>query len=275
MLAIETANSPNAQDITTAVWILIALAALFVIAVNLGLLAYLGRYRAKRGRAPERFRGSRGVQVRAALGLGVLALALFVFGIVFNEKATESFATPDSADTSASQPIDIRAIGQQWIWRYEYPEQQNVSGPSGEGGASPGSPVELGPTFNDVFSYYELVVPVDTVIRVELDSTDVVHRWWVPALGPKFEAVPGHTANFEFKADDVGEYDGASTAFSGAAYATMRTRVRVVTRDEYETWLTEQAADIKTAQTNVQERLAAGGPPGITKSEAETENTGQ
>jgi cytochrome c oxidase subunit 2 len=269
LLGIETAHSPNAQDISTATWILIALAALFVIAVNAGLLVYLVRYRAARGRRPERFRGSRGIQARAAGALGVLALAIFVFGVVFNEKVTDS---PAKTDEDVANAIDIHAVGQQWIWRYEYPEQQNTGGPSGE---SPQSPVTLGPTFNDVFSYYELVVPVDTVVRVDLDSTDVVHRWWVPALGPKFEAIPGHTAHFEFKADDEGTYDGASTAFSGGSYATMRTRVRVVSQDEYQQWLTQQAADIKAAQTHVQEQLAAGGPPGITATESATEGTGQ
>jgi cytochrome c oxidase subunit II len=269
LLGIETAHSPNAQDISTATWILIALAALFVIAVNVGLLVYLVRYRASRHRKPDRFRGSRGVQTRAAGALAVLAAVIFVFGVVYNEKVTDS---PAKTDQDKAEAINIHAVGQQWVWRYEYPVQQDQNGPSGE---SPQSPVTLGPTFNDVFSYYELVVPVDTVVRVDLDSTDVVHRWWVPALGPKFEAVPGHTAHFEFKADDEGTYDGASTAFSGAGYATMRTRVRVVSKDDYKAWLTQQAADIKAAQTHVQEQLASGGPPGITSTESATEGTGQ
>jgi cytochrome c oxidase subunit 2 len=267
LLGLETANSPNAQDISTITWILIALAALFVIAVNLGLLVNLMRNRAARGREPQRFRGSRSVQMRAFAGLLVAASAIFIAGVVFNEKATETFDAPAADDAAASQPINIRAIGQQWIWRYEYPAAE-------EGDQAPQSPVNLGPAFNDVFSYYELVVPVDTIVRVGLDSTDVVHRWWVPALGPKFEAVPGHTASFEFKADDEGVYEGAATTFSGAAYSTMRTQVRVLSRTAYDQWLTDQATAIKAAQTQVQEQLASG-PPGITESEEETENTGQ
>jgi cytochrome c oxidase subunit 2 len=266
LLGLATAHSTNAHDITTITWVMIALAAIFVIAVNFGLLVYVLRFRARRGRTPDRFRGSRGIQLRALGGLIVIALAVFVAGIVFNVKAT---ASPDPGDTTANPPVNIHVVGQQWIWRYEYPEQQDTTA------EAPQSPVTLGPTFNDVFSYYELVVPVDTLVRVDLDSTDVVHRWWVPALGPKYEAVPGHTAHFEFKANDIGVYKGASTAFSGASYATMRTEVHVVSQADYQAWLTNQAAEIKAAQTHVQAQLAAGGPPGITSTEAKTEGTGQ
>ena len=67
--------------------------------------------------------------------------------------------------TSQSQaPLQIKACGQQWIWRYEYPD--------------------------GTFSYYKLVVPVDTTVILNLCSTDVVHRWWVPDLGGKFDATP-------------------------------------------------------------------------------------
>ena len=63
----------------------------------------------------------------------------------------------DLPSTPSSQaPLVIRACGQQWIWRYEYPD--------------------------GTYSYYELVVPVDTAVILHLCSTDVVHRWWVPGL---------------------------------------------------------------------------------------------
>ena len=105
----------------------------------------------------------------------------------------------------------IEATGQQWIWRYEYPD--------------------------GTFSYYELVVPVDTAIVVKLGSTDVVHRWWVPGLGGKFDAVPDQSNQTWFKADEEGSYDGASYQFSGASYAAMRTRVQALSVPEYEAWL--------------------------------------
>jgi cytochrome c oxidase subunit II len=81
----------------------------------------------------------------------------------------------------------------------------------------------------------------------------VVHRWWVPGLSGKFDATPGESNSTWFKADEEGIYDGASYAFSGASYAAMRTRVRVVDVPEYQSWLAQQAADIQSAQQFVQQ----------------------
>ena len=145
-------------------------------------------------------------------------------------QATSSLTAQRSLDlpvTSASNaPLQINACGQQWIWRYEYP--------------------------NGTYSYYELVVPVDTTVILHLCSTDVVHRWYVPGLSGKFDATPGESNSTWFKADETGDYDGASYAFSGASYAVMRTRVHVVDVPTYQAWLEQQAAGIQQAQQFVQ-----------------------
>ena len=138
--------------------------------------------------------------------------------------AQRSLDLPASSVSSA--PLEIEACGQQWIWRYEYPD--------------------------GTYSYYELVVPVDTAVVIDLCSTDVIHRWWVPSLSGKFDAAPGSSNNTWFKADQTGIYDGASYAFSGASYAVMRTRVRVVDVPTYQAWLEQQAAGIQEAQSFVQ-----------------------
>jgi cytochrome c oxidase subunit 2 len=277
LLGIETAHSPNAQDIHTIVWIMLALAALIVIAVNAGLIFYVIRFRASRGREPARFRGRRALHLRAAAVLSALGLAIFLAGVIYTDRADEvKAAAPSNGEAAA--PIDITAVGQQWIWRYEYPAAPvSTSDQSGTGStASSGSAASSSTlTFATVFSYYELTVPVDTVINLDLTSTDVLHRWWVPALGGKYDAIPGSTNQASFRADHTGYYDGASDAFSGASYAVMRTRVHVVTADEYQAFLSQQAADIKAAQASVQAQLASGGPPGIASSEAATEKTGQ
>lgn len=268
MLALETAHSPNAQDITTITVALLVLAAIIVIAVNAGLLAVLLRFRASRGREPARFRGRPQIHARATAGFAALAALLFVLGVIYTEKANE---TPDAGDTAAHPPLDVKVIGQQWIWRYEYTEQESRAG-----GQSATSPVaSSSQSFADVFSYFDLVVPVDTLVNLDFESTDVVHRWWVPALGGKLETIPGHSTQFSFRADEEGTYDGASTAFSGTGFPNMRTRVRVVPLEEYNAWVTQQAADIKTAQTTVQALQVSGTTPGVTPEEAATAGTGQ
>jgi cytochrome c oxidase subunit II len=257
----DTGHSPNADELNTLYWVMLVIAGILVVAINLALVAVVVRFRAARGREPRRLKTRRRPQLAAGAAFAVLAFAVFIAGIVFTESASDveasgSSGLQEAANTTAQRqislpssgpaPLQIEATSQQWIWRYEYPD--------------------------GTFSYYELVVPVDTAVVVKLDSTDVVHRWWVPGLGGKFDAVPGEENQTWFKADEEGVYDGQSYAFSGPAYAVMRTRVRVVSVTEYQAWLEEQAAGIQEAQEFVQERVA-GATPG-TEAAAQTEAGG-
>jgi cytochrome c oxidase subunit II len=137
-----------------------------------------------------------------------------------------------------AEEIDIDAIGQQWLWRFEYPRQ--VEGPFSEGIAT-------------VFSYGELVVPVDTVVNLNIDSTDVIHSWFVPELGPQVWAVPGEVQETSFRAEEEGTYESISTVFSGSGYPTMRATVRVVSAEEYESYLDDLTADLQEGQAAVAE----------------------
>jgi cytochrome c oxidase subunit II len=248
-------------------WVAFAIAVCLLVAINGALVAFALRYRRGRGREPRRLRARGRTHLIAAGALSAFALALFVAGVVFTENASEVEASgPEGLEAAVgktaqrdielpadSTPLQVRASGQQWIWRYEYPEGE--------------------------FSYYELVVPADTAVVLELESTDVVHRWWVPGLGAKVDAVPGQSNRTWFKVDSseleddpgsdcpdeftpVACFDGASYAFSGAGYATMRTRVRVLEASAYEQWLERQGDEIEAAQAYVQERIAAGGAGG-------------
>jgi len=255
----ETAHSPNADDLNTLYWVLLVLAGILVVAINVALVAIVVRFRAARGREPRRLKTRRPPQLAAGGAFAVLAAVLIVAGIVFTERASDVEASGSeglqaAANTTAQRqislpsgdepaPLTIEATGQQWIWRYAYPD--------------------------GTFSYYELVVPVDTAVVVKLDSTDVVHRWWVPGLGGKFDAVPGEQNSTWFKADEEGVYDGQSYAFSGPAYAVMRTRVRVVSVPAYEAFIEQQAAGIQEAQAFVQERVSQATPG--TEAAAQTE----
>jgi cytochrome c oxidase subunit 2 len=248
----EPGRSPNADDTTTVYWVMFVLAVLTVVAVNLALIAAVVRFRARRGREPARVRGGRRVQPRAAALLSLLAVVVFVVGIISTTRVLDVEPSgPEGLEASSARtaqldlslpegdaaPLTILASGQQWVWRYEYPD--------------------------GTFSFYELVIPVDTAVVLRLDSTDVVHRWWIPELGGKFDAVPGRDNQTWFKAEEEGVYEGQSAAFSGPGYATMRARVRAVSAPEYEAWLEQQSADIQDAQGAVQERLEQLGGPGV------------
>lgn len=219
-------HSPGTDQIETLLWIGFVAATIVVVAVN-GALVYAVRRRrgARDGEAREPGPG-RYAQLRVGALLTVFAAAIFVVSLVYTGKARETPATGAAGLASArSEPLQIQATGQQWLWRYDYP--------------------------NSAYSYYKLVVPVDTSVELDLTSTDVIHTWDVPQLSGKRDAVPGKTNHVVFRADEEGVYEGQSATFSGQAYAAMRTAVEVVSAQEYEDFLQSQKADIQKAQDRV------------------------
>jgi cytochrome c oxidase subunit II len=98
---------------------------------------------------------------------------------------------------------------------------------------------------------------VDTAVTLNVTSTDVLHRWSVPALGGKADAVPGQVNTTWFKAEEEGSYEGASYAYSGPSYPTMRTRVTVVSAEEYESFVEAQQRELSAAQDVVRKAAEA------------------
>jgi heme/copper-type cytochrome/quinol oxidase subunit 2 len=235
----------------------ITIAALLVVAVHAALLVAILRFRARRGRAPRRLVAGQGALRRPTVPLAVIAAATFVFGIVMAGKARDVAATgPDGLGASTglvaqvgglevppgSKPLPINVIGQQWLWRFEYP------------GGQPG---------NRIFSYGELVVPVDTTVLLRVTSTDVSHRWFIPTLGGQVDAIPGKVSETWFRADREGVYKGQSTFFSGSSYAAMRGWVRVVSPDVYRRFLRAKKIELGAAQAYVQDRVEENNIPGL------------
>ena len=231
-----TPHSPGTDQIDTLFWIGFVAAAILIVAVLGGLLYTLRRFRAERGAEPRQITGGPGIQLRAGAVLAIFALALFVVSILYTDNAREEPVTGDAGlQVSSSEPLKITTTGQQWLWRYDYP--------------------------NEAFSYYKLVVPVDTAVELDLVSTDVVHTWDVPELAGKRDAVPGKTNTVLFRAEEEGTYRGQAATLSGQAYAAMRTEVEVVSPEEYKAFIADEKKDIQTAQDRVVSLIENGETP--------------
>jgi cytochrome c oxidase subunit 2 len=229
-------HSPGTDQIDTLLWIGFIAAAIVVVAINVALVYAVRRYRDERGAEPRQVSGGRRIQFRVGALLTVFAAAILIVSLIYTEKAREIPTTGAAGLASArSQPLRIEATGQQWLWRYGYP--------------------------NEAFSYYKLVVPVDTTVELGLVSTDVIHTWDVPQLAGKRDAVPGKTNHVVFRADEEGVYDGQSATFSGQAYAAMRTEVDVVSPQEYKDFIAAQKAGIQAAQDRVVSLIEKGEAP--------------
>jgi cytochrome c oxidase subunit 2 len=229
-------HSPGTHEIDTLMSIGFVAAAIVIVGVNVGLFYALRRYRGERGAEPRQLSGGRRIQFRVGALLTVFAAALVVLGILFTDRAREVPASgAGGLQVAHSEPLKIEATGQQWLWRYDYP--------------------------NKAFSYYKLVIPVDTAVELDLVSTDVVHTWDVPDLVGKRDAVPGKHNRVVFRADEEGVYDGQAATLSGQAYAAMRTAVEVVSPEAYEAFVKQQKSDIQSAQDRVVSLIAKGKTP--------------
>jgi cytochrome c oxidase subunit II len=255
ILGPRASHSPNAHDIRIAYWVALIAAALLIVVIHVALLGAVVRFRARRGRAPRRFAARPRAFVRPAIPLVAVALGLFVFGIVMASRTRD--VQPTGAGGLGAQsdlvaqveglsipaeakPLNINVIGQRWLWRFEYP------------GGRPG---------NRTFSYSQLVVPVDTTVLLHITSTDVTHRWFVPALGGQVDAVPGHSAETWFRADREGTYEGQSTSYSGTSYAAMRAWVKVVSPQQYTRFITQKQKQLAAAQRFVQKQVQKNAAP--------------
>jgi cytochrome c oxidase subunit 2 len=89
-------------------------------------------------------------------------------------------------------------------------------------------------------------------VVLDIQSSDVIHSWWVPSLGGKVDAVPGYTTYTWFKAPHPGAlYHGQCAQLCGRQHAFMTALVRVLTPAQYSQWLTTQAREIQAANSQV------------------------
>ena len=148
--------------------------------------------------------------------------------------AVPSFKILYKQDAIPKADLTIKAIGYQWYWGYEYPDENIIfeSYMVEDKDLRPDQPRLLAVD-------NEVVVPVDKVVKVLITANDVLHAWALPSFGVKRDAVPGRINETWFKAEKVGTYYGQCSELCGIKHAFMPITVKVVTEEEYEDWLSE------------------------------------
>ena len=159
--------------------------------------------------------------------------------------AVPSFKVLYSQDTIPKADVTIKAIGYQWYWGYEYPDENIIfdSYMIDEKDLKENQPRLLS-VDNEVF------VPVNKVIKVMITANDVLHAWALPSFGVKRDAVPGRINETWFKAEKVGTYYGQCSELCGIKHAFMPIAVKVVSEEEYQEWLSE--ARVKFAKEEIE-----------------------
>ena len=220
-------------------WIIVA-TCLFV----LGLLIWIVvRYRAAANPVPSKVHHNTLLEVAWTL----IPVIILVF------IAVPSFRLLYFQHAIHDADLEIRAIGKQWFWTYEYK------------GAEPFTFDALMLTDEDARKQNKprllatdnaVVVPVNKVIKIETAGADVIHSWALPEMGVKMDAVPGRLNHTWFKATKTGIYYGQCSELCGSRHAYMPIEVHVVTDAEYAAWLAEAKSKFARLDTGVT-RLAS------------------
>ena len=247
LISPDSGPSRNAEDIDSLYKITLYIGFVIFLLVETTLIYSLIKFRARReGPEAAQIRGNTPLEISwtigAALILVLLATVTFIYlpGIkdppaskagALEIAEGSDFATINQKEPPAGEALRIRVNAQQYLWRYDYEGQEE-----------------------QLFSFHTLYAPVNTTVTIKAFSSDVVHSWWVPQLGGKIDAVPGHENETWFRAEEEGTFEGVCAELCGEGHADMRTRVVVLPVDEYEAWAEQQIADIKAAQEGLAEQ---------------------
>jgi cytochrome c oxidase subunit 2 len=214
-------------------WI-ITLISIFVLA----LLAYVCfRFRASANATPSK-RTHHTVLEIAWTAVPVLILVVI---------AIPSFKLLYFMDRVAEPELTIKAIGHQWYWSYEYPDDGDFTFDAymvADEDLEPGQPRLLA-TDNAI------VLPVDTDIQVLVTATDVLHSWAVPAFGVKMDGVPGRINETWLRIEEPGMYYGQCSELCGDLHGFMPIMVHAVSKEEFDAW-TRQAQEEFARAGNVE-----------------------
>jgi len=147
-------------------------------------------------------------------------------------------------DTRNSE-LTIKVTGYQWKWQYDYLESGvnffSTLAESSNFARQRGSGIDPTTVENYLLEVdHHMVIPVDTKVRLLLTGNDVIHAWWVPALGMKKDAIPGFINEMWIKAHETGTFRGQCAELCGRDHGFMPIVVDVVSKEEFTRWLESQ-----------------------------------
>jgi cytochrome c oxidase subunit 2 len=270
LLTPESGGSPNADRIDTLYKLVLVVAAVVFVGVEGALFYSLVKFRARKGAVPAQIRGNTRLEIGWTVGAAVVLVVLAVITFV----KLDGIRTPDNSGgdglqlangvlTASNSPnkrlppngksLNICVNGQQYVWRYTY------SVGKGDCTKAP---------LDNPFTYTEMVVPTNTTVTLEIRAQDVIHSWWIPKLGGKFDAVPGYTNYTWFKIPKPGVYKGQCAELCGRNHANMIASVRAVSPQQYEAFIQGLSNDIEAANKDAAVQRKA-----LEKQSGDTSNT--
>jgi cytochrome c oxidase subunit II len=203
-------GTDSGKAISDLYWAVFAVCAVVFVAVESALILFIIRFRRRRG-TPE---DAEGPQVHGNTRLEIIWT--IIPAVVLALIAIFTFTRIPAVEAKGSNEVRVQVEAHQFYWQYVYP--------------------------NGAMSFDDLVLPLGRAVTLEITTHDVNHSWWVPSLTGKMDAIAGQTNFLHFKATKTGTFEGQCAELCGIQHTVMYTRVRVVPRDEFDSWLEQQAA---------------------------------
>ncbi|MFZ4120699.1 MAG: cytochrome c oxidase subunit II [Caulobacterales bacterium] len=211
-------------DFHNFVLVIITVITLFVLAL---LIWVVVRYNRRANPTPKTFTHNVAVEVLWTV------IPVFILVAI----AWKSFPLLYEEERVPPAELTIKAIGNSWNWQYEYPDNGAVQVYSNmlpeDQARAEGRPALLA-VDNPIY------VPVDTVVRIQVTSNDVIHSWAMPAFGVKEDAIPGRINEGWFNVNQEGIFYGQCSELCGKNHAYMPIEVRAVSRAEFNRWIESQ-----------------------------------
>ncbi|EAV43342.1 putative cytochrome c oxidase subunit ii protein [Stappia aggregata IAM 12614] len=231
--------------------VIITVITLFVLAL---LIVCMTRFSAKKNPVPSRTSHNTMIEVvwTVAPILILVVIAIPSFRLLYKQLDIPEYE------------MTVKATGYQWYWGYEYTDENmgelsfdSIMVKDDERQAVADA---RGVTLNEVPRLlsvdYDLVIPVDTTVRVQVTSEDVIHSFAMPSFGVKVDAIPGRLNETWFHAREEGVYYGQCSELCGKDHAFMPIAIRVVSKDQFQTWSTAAQDDLDTANQQLLASIA-------------------
>jgi cytochrome c oxidase subunit 2 len=206
-------------------------------------------------------------------------------GLVHSTRVEVIWTIASSADSHQSWPcrprecwcrprirratqLTIRVTGYQWKWGYEYVDSGVTVLSTLDRASNAARALQSGIDPNTVPNYllsvdHPLVVPAGVKVRLLITAQDVIHSWWMPALGIKKDAIPGFINEAWFKIDDDkrGLYRGQCAELCGRDHGFMPIVIDVRSKSDFDQWVKSQQPASSTPATTPATPATAAAPP--------------
>ncbi|WP_077614453.1 cytochrome c oxidase subunit II [Caenibacillus caldisaponilyticus] len=205
---------PVAKDQADLMLISVLIMVVVVLVVGFIYFYVLIRFRKRKGQEdyiPKQVEGN------TTLEIVWTVIPIVLLCILAVPTVPKTFSLSDTHSAKKESALEIEVSANQFWWQFTYPKQK-------------------------VTTAQDVVIPTDRPVVFKLTSNDVIHSFWVPALGGKVDANPGQVTTLKLEADKEGTYRGRCAELCGSSHALMYFNVKAVSSAEFDRWIKEMKA---------------------------------